>query len=33
MRPVVLVSALSIGDRGEGVKKLAHLLVGMINGI
>ncbi|CAM2727660.1 unnamed protein product [Rotaria socialis] len=33
VKPVVLVSYRSIGDRFEGLKKLAHLLAGLIPGI
>jgi len=33
VKPVVLVSYKSIGDRLTGVKDLAHILVGMIPGI
>ena len=27
VRPVILISYLMIGERGEGIKKLSHLLV------
>ncbi|KAL4445289.1 hypothetical protein ABPG74_022102, partial [Tetrahymena malaccensis] len=30
VRPVILASNLSIGDRGEGIRRLAHTLVGLI---
>ncbi|KAL4445288.1 hypothetical protein ABPG74_022101 [Tetrahymena malaccensis] len=30
VRPVVLASNQSIGDRGEGIRRLAHTLVGLI---
>jgi len=33
VRPVVLSSALSVGDKGEGIKKLAHILVWMVSNI
>ncbi|CAF1354843.1 unnamed protein product, partial [Didymodactylos carnosus] len=33
VKPVVLVSYKSIGDRFEGLKNLTHMLVGLISGI
>lgn len=33
VKPVILISFKSIGDRCEGVKKIAHVLVGMIPSI
>ena len=33
VKPVILISYLMIGDRGEGIKKLAHLLVRMVSNI
>ena len=33
VKPVILISYLMVGDRGEGIKKLAHLLVKMVSNI
>jgi energy-coupling factor transporter ATP-binding protein EcfA2 len=33
VKPVILINYLDVGGRGEGIKKLAHLLVRMIKNI
>ncbi|KAL4489804.1 hypothetical protein ABPG72_022444 [Tetrahymena utriculariae] len=33
VRPVILLSYKSIGDRGQGIKQLAHILVGLVQNI
>lgn len=33
IRPVILISYLSIGDRGEGIKELAKIITGLINNL
>ena len=32
VRPLILASYLMVGDRGEGMKRLAHLIITMFRG-
>ncbi|KAL4508491.1 hypothetical protein ABPG72_003795 [Tetrahymena utriculariae] len=33
VRPVILVSSVSVGEKGQGIKELANILVGLVNNI
>ncbi|KAL4456870.1 hypothetical protein ABPG74_014508 [Tetrahymena malaccensis] len=33
VRPVILVSSISVGEKGQGIKELANILVGLVNNI